>query len=339
MKVILLGMCLVFSVAALATDEGVMTVSVSATSDWARKASFMANWSCSSTTELTYQENLANHKGEYKYIDRQSKSTYGWSFFSKPNISMEFRKDMSVDSDVIAKLIERCSREIESYSWEEVCDKDSNGNKTNCRRERVKQIDTERAEFSWKCNFSDFPQKEGEVMKIGCEPEVSTLSASLSAHMFSIFSERPIQGEMRLNKRYESFTKDLCEGKGLAYRKVIKLTQGLDGLWLENDFRVYVYIEHVSGNITLKNESGVLNDEIAICRVNPNIKIRLEAKELDPVWDDIYKPVKGTSDTLILNSQTNPVGTLSFIRNSKWDKMLLDKKQEIKLQIREAPIK
>jgi len=336
MKFALLLGLLFSSVLSFATDEGVIEIRVKAENGWGEIATYLAGWTCSAASTVNYQEKLADHTGEYKFVDRISKNQYLFSFLNRPEVKMNFRKDMSVTSKVIAQISESCTRTVVEEKERLVC---ATGN-INCHMEKYEENKTETMYLDWNCSFKTFPKNEREVVKTTCTADPFSVNSALYKEVLAAaFAKKKISASMTLKKRYESFAVDLCKGKNLEKRKVIKLTQGIDGLWLENDFVVMVKIAGMKKTIQLKKDNGVFNDEIAICR-DEDIKLTVSAIEEDLIWDDIYSCSDGSCDTVTLSTKDSKKASakIKFIRNNKWDKLFLDKKQEIKLEIREAPI-
>lgn len=62
-----------------------------------------SGWECSSSSSLSYQELLPNHRGEKAYTNRETKGKSGRSLFRDPEIYMSLRKDMNEKSQIVAK--------------------------------------------------------------------------------------------------------------------------------------------------------------------------------------------------------------------------------------------
>lgn len=277
----------------------------------------LKGWTCTSGTHVGYQEELTNHKGVRRMYNRSVKGSFG---------STEFRKDMRITSAVTTTISENCTRTVKEkvHSHDGIM---------------VDQDKTETMTYNWDCTFTKFPQKANQTISTTCDAAKSGTGAfTIDQQLTAMMREKKIRADITMKKRYESYTVDLCKGKNLKDRKIIKLTQGLDSLIFENDFVISLEIDGVSAPIKLKNNNGVLNDEIAICRPG-SVQIKVTAVEEDPIYDDIYSCAKG-SNTVILNSKSwgENSATIAFKRDNFWDKLFLDKVQEIKLEIRESPI-
>lgn len=277
----------------------------------------MNGWNCIGGSHVGYQEELVNHKGQRGMHDRKVKGSFA---------STEFRKDMRVNSAVTSHISERCTRTVKDWQY----------------NQEGKQVQVDKEEvmtFNWDCTFTKFPQKAGQTLSTTCQAAKSGTGAlDLDRYLTATMRQKKIRADITLKKRYESYAVDLCKGKNFKNRKVIKLTQGLDSLIFENDFVISLEIAGVNTPVKLRNDDGVLNDEIIICQSGP-VQIKVTAVEEDPIYDDIYSCAKG-SNTIVLDSKSwgENSATVAFKRDNFWDKLFLDKTQEIRFEIRESPV-
>jgi hypothetical protein len=304
------------TLSAYATDEGVFDVRITEQDNGGDASMLIKGWTCISDSSVGYQEELVNHKGVRGMHNRRVKGSFA---------STEFRKDMRVTSAVTSRISENCTRTVKHWQ--------------NDPEGRLVQVDVQEVmTFNWDCTFTKFPQKAGHTVSTTCQAAKSGTGAlDVDRYVTAAMRQKKIHADITLKKRYESYAVDLCKGKNLKNRKVIKLTQGLDSLMFENDFVIKLEIAGVNTPVTLRNDDGVLNDEIIICQSGP-IQIKVSAVEEDPIYDDIYSCAKGSSIISLNAKSWDNSATVAFKRDNFWDKLFLDKTQEIRFEIRESPV-
>ncbi len=326
--------CLLFSGSILASEVGSFDVHVFATGTLNNSISnAFAGWECSSSSRISYQEKLPDHRGGLEYVNRDSAVINGRSVFENPSVKMEFKKDMNESSRIVAKITESCSKTVYNYN-------------TDLSEVKTKSM-------TWACTFNEFPNQIGSITRSSCAAEtrsqrssdynvtpdpfeilINELERNMDASRNSTF-----RAELKLVAKEEEFVANLCQGSDLSKRKIIKITQGLDSFSGEDDFVISINIRGLPQPIKLYRKSGILNEEIAIC-TDENINISVSALEQDIIWDDIYNCLDGDSSSVNLSLRTPGANTqyLRFNRPGLWSQFFLDKEQQMKLEIRASPV-
>ncbi|MFZ4715848.1 MAG: hypothetical protein ACOYL6_19150 [Bacteriovoracaceae bacterium] len=329
-----------FSSLSHATDLGKYQVDVSAesTGGWGDMVSYLDGWECSSTMNSTFFERLVDHKGEMKDIPQSIKTDYTFSFFSQPHVKMSINKDMSIESSLKVILSENCSKTTTHKEKKKTKDRDGN------EVEKEEEVSTtENRHFVWSCQFKEFPTIVGANSVVNCKPDASSYgSFSLDSYLLSTFKQKKITGSIKLLDRRISYAADLCPNKKSNNRYVIKLSQGVDHLAFEDDFKFNVWITGQDQPVVIKNISGVLNDEILVC---PEMKkglfvVSVRAFEEDPVWDDEYTNLSTNSHIAFFGlspSFTSMEKSLQVTRSGWWDSQFLDKVETIKVKLIKQP--
>jgi hypothetical protein len=242
--------------------------------------------------------------------------------------------DMSALSAVKVNIIESCETEVSDTTYQTNCDEKGN----NCITTPVTTYSTDTIDISWSCQFKKLPGQIGKKVTSDCTQSGSS-GEGYHYRLADEMKQLKFKADLQLLERTESYTVDLCKGRDLKSRKIITLSQGLQGLPAENEFLVTIEIPGLNRPIKIKSANGILDQEIAICR-DGDIRVTLNAVEKDVIWDDIYS-CEGKSNEVVLNAKekSKRIAKINFKRDNLWDKIMLDGVQQVKLEIREAPVK
>ena len=237
----------------------------------------IAGWSCSAGADATVTEIAADHLGRPKRMSWDSSSDYSFETMwqGQPSIHTDFHINFGhQEPRYEVKVWERCTHsELESY-------RDSDGK----WQTRTK---TDTAQMNWSCDFNQFPQREGQTLVQGCQPDQSSWSTlfssfSLNTLLLSHFKQKDIVFTSKLLEVKSKVLDYNCNGEtGTA--KIINLSEGVDGYVFENDF---IFSIRLNGGPVLKREEakGLLNADVAYCPKagEKQIKVEISAIEDDP---------------------------------------------------------
>ncbi len=287
---------------------------------WADMNTALTDWTCETSLVSSYFESMANHQGVKKHYQKTETKNQAVSYFANPKIQSTFFRDMNIHRALTLTLNAKC---------------------TNSKMKNNQMTSIEIVEYQWHCSFSKLPKKIGHYLKSDCEvPQSKSSSFKIDPFLNMRLQEKKLIAKVKLKEIKEVFTHDLCQGKNLKHRKIIKFSQGLQGSFAEDDFTLTVFIEGYKKPVQIRSQSGIYNDEIALCRQDDRIKVYVSAKEEDPIWDDHYQVLKGSSASVFLSTvyKNEQTAKINFIRDNSWDRTFTDYKQQVKLEILSAPI-
>jgi hypothetical protein len=291
----------------------------------------LLGWSCSGSESIEFTELLADHKGRPKRVPKKVDSQFKYSLFNlgAPTVS-EFNRDMNVEDPRLSmSLREYCTKT--TGHWETT---------TNSRGETKEEYvtETQTAWMDWQCDTSNLPTRAGQAVYSQCTPYNSYFGDfGLESLLINMFRQKTFSLTLELKNIQEKYTRDLCQGSR-ENRVVISLKQGAGGHLGEDDFVFHVVIDG-KHKFDIKNDSGILNEEIAYCGAGDTVTVEVDATEEDLFFDDEYK----SSDAALLVRKSREAGArgsfqkIELSRKTYFGEVFTDKKSEVEVSLREAP--
>lgn len=289
---------------------------------WAEAVTFLAGYSCSSSSSLTFSEVLLNYAGKPKRQAQTKDWSYNWSTFLQP----ESRMTMSIVQNGYAQspqltvnLNETCTKSYSCDKTTEECD----DNGRNCRSVTRSETCTDTKFLQWSCDFTSFPEQVGSSQQLRCQPQGwATWLHPLAHHA----RQKEVLARVKLHQVNEKLTYDLCPGQTETYTLVFE--QGLSGYWAENDFVLIVGID--GHEYPIKSKSGSFAHDIRVCGNRRGLDLKLRAIEEDYFWDDNYTPVHQlTNVTLVHGFETEE----TLKRRALWSGVFIARDSRIRIRV------
>lgn len=290
----------------------------------------IGNFDCTTTVNHDFDSYYIDQAGKRKSKNVHSAERESSIFKTKKVFETEVSKDMQMSSPIKTRVIEHCSYGY--WQDEDVTRCDPNGQ--NCKQVSESVHTTDSLTVEWDCP----PMNESNEVKCNLNNKRSNYDDNSDAwkdhgvdDLFEEVKKKNVFVSSKLVSRQDSVTFDLCHGKNLQHRKIIKLSRGITPGAGENDFVISMNLLGYNKPLVFKKTNGIFEEEIAVCTPG-NISFSMNMIEDDLFFDDVYECEGNKNVTLSTKIPAQSKSSLKFKRKGWFG----DSHHTINMEIRDA---